>query len=198
VFGALDACLADGGAAVADAFGRLVADVARHGAHNSLVLALLKLAGPGVADTYQGTELVDLSLVDPDNRRPVDYERRRALLRELHDDTADGRKLLVTTRALHARRSHPSPFVGGAYLPIPCDDERVVAFARHDDDEWAVAVASRFPARGVADGPLVLPDGAPREWYDALTDRLVSDVDGALDLGDVLSALPVALLLGSA
>lgn len=189
VYAAVDACLAYGGGA----FGDLVEQVATAGAHNSSVLALLKIAAPGVPDTYQGTELIDLSLVDPDNRRPVDYERRRALLR---DPPSDAGKLVVTTRALHARRARPSLFVGGAYVPVACDDARVVAFARRDGDEWALAIASRFPTRGVADGPLVLPDGAPLEWHDALTDRAVVASDGVLDLGGVLAGLPVALLLG--
>ncbi|HEX4775600.1 MAG TPA: malto-oligosyltrehalose synthase [Acidimicrobiia bacterium] len=189
VYDAVDACLADG----AGAFGDLVEQVATAGAHNSSVLALLKIAAPGVPDTYQGTELIDLSLVDPDNRRPVDYERRRALLR---DPSSDAGKLVVTTRALHARRAHPSLFVGGEYVPVACDDVRVVAFARRAGDEWALAIASRFPTCGVADGPLVLPDRAPLEWHDALTDRAVVASDGVLDLGGVLAALPVALLLG--
>ena len=197
VLAALDACLANGGTAYLAAFGDLVGCVARAGAHNSLVLALLKLAGPGVADTYQGTELIDLSLVDPDNRRPVDFARRRTLLRDASDDP-DGRKLLTTTRALHARREHPALFVGGAYVPLACDDARVIAFARREGDDWAVAIASRFPTRGVADGVLALPERAPREWHDALGDRAVGAVDGALDLADVLATLPVALLLGSA
>ncbi len=105
---------------------------------------LLQLTMPGVADVYQGTEVVDRSLVDPDNRRPVDYGRRSRLLALLDDDRPtlatlaelpaaerlDAEKLLVTSRALRLRRDHPDWFVGGGYLPVATSAGNAIAFGR--------------------------------------------------------------------
>jgi (1->4)-alpha-D-glucan 1-alpha-D-glucosylmutase len=205
VRGAVDACIADDGAVLHACFGDLVERVAFHGAMNSVALVVLKLAGPGVGDTYQGCEVLDLSLVDPDNRRAVDYERRREALQslartpvaELLDEWSDGRlKLLVTTRALAARRKHPELFVGGDYTPLAAvGDERVLAFARHHGDEWAVALVSRFTTRGMPAGTVSLPPGAPTLWRDAITGTTVAARDAALALPAVFADLPVALLL---
>src|SRR5207302_5606337 len=109
--------------------------VSHFGLLNSLAQTLLKIALPGVPDTYQGTEVWDFSLVDPDNRRPVDYARRREMLRDLQVSVAaagprlpelareltatkeDGRiKLYVTYRSLHCRREQPALFTTGEYL----------------------------------------------------------------------------------
>src|SRR5690606_20788846 len=102
-----------------------VEEIIRFGRSNSLSAKLLQLTGPGVPDVYQGTELWDLSLVDPDNRRPVDFVAREKMLRELDADMARGMlpavddsgraKLLVTSRALRLRRDHPELFT--SYLP---------------------------------------------------------------------------------
>ena len=143
--------------------------VAHAGAVNSLAQVLLKIASPGIPDFYQGTELWDLALVDPDNRRPVDFARRRALLAELSERIArgpdalaaladellgawtDGRvKLYVTHRALTFRRQRPELFGLGAYVPIEARGaraEHVVAFARHHERAAAIAVAPRLPVR---------------------------------------------------
>jgi len=105
---------------------------------------LLQLTMPGVADVYQGTEIVDRSLVDPDNRRPVDYGRRSRLLTLLDDDRStlqtlaelpaadrlDAEKLLVTSRALRLRREHPDWFVGGGYVPVATSAGNAIAFGR--------------------------------------------------------------------
>lgn len=202
---AVDSCVADGGAALRRAFGDLVERVAYHGALNALTLTLLRLASPGVADTYQGTELLDLSLVDPDNRRPVDYGRRSdalasvegASVADLREQWVDGRlKLLVLTRSLHARREHPNLFVGGDYVPLDANDDRAVAFARRDGDDWAIALGSRFTIRGTPRGPLELPPDAPRRWRDVITGAVVETRSGSLALEDALRDLPVALLIG--
>ncbi|MGE3268169.1 MAG: malto-oligosyltrehalose synthase [Chloroflexota bacterium] len=150
--------------------------LARAGAVNSLGQALLKLTSPGVPDTYQGNELWDLSLVDPDNRRPVDYRLRRRLLSSLQravtragsdtDDTegalqrltsrlvnhwGDGRiKLYVTWRALRFRREHPELFKHGAYLPLEAEGslaENVCAFAREQADDQIIVAVPRLIAR---------------------------------------------------
>jgi (1->4)-alpha-D-glucan 1-alpha-D-glucosylmutase len=155
----------------------------------------LRATAPGVVDTYQGTELWDLSLVDPDNRRPVDYERRAVLLGELA--SLDPRvamaradegvpKLLALARALHVRRS----VIDGAYEPLAtdgADSDRVIAFARGDH---LVTVAPRFSRRGpLVDVAVDLPPG---RWFNAYTFAAIDG--GRRRVTDVLGAFPVALL----
>lgn len=104
---------------------------------NSLVQVALKYMLPGVPDLYQGAELADLSLVDPDNRRPVDYARRQAMLRA-PDGTFDARKLTLVRDALALRQAHPRLFSDGSYHPLPITGPRagnVLAFARHHGDK---------------------------------------------------------------
>ncbi|HWQ34707.1 MAG TPA: malto-oligosyltrehalose synthase [Blastocatellia bacterium] len=144
-------------------FCEFIAPVVRAGMFNSLSQTLLKIAAPGVPDFYQGTELWDFSLVDPDNRRPVDYELRKRLLASLDSDeqrdqraladellrrSVDGRiKLFVTSRALNYRRANRQLFERGAYVPLTAAGERerhVVAFARSSGGQLVVAVATRF------------------------------------------------------
>jgi (1->4)-alpha-D-glucan 1-alpha-D-glucosylmutase len=146
-----------------DEFQRLTA---RAGVLNSLSQTLLKACAPGVPDFYQGTELWAFTLVDPDNRHPVDYESRRLLLASLRDvgggDVSefaegllerheDGRvKMYVTARALNLRRERAGLFAGGAYVPLGAEGRRagsVVAFARSLDGDAVVAVAGRFFTR---------------------------------------------------
>lgn len=140
--------------------------IAHYGLFNSLSQLLVKIAAPGVVDTYQGTELWDFSLVDPDNRRPVDYEHRRGMLadlkrraetagaklatfaRELVDNKEDGRiKLYTLFRALHCRRGHPGLYATGDYLPAEIDGprcEHAFGFVRRRHDALAVAVVPRL------------------------------------------------------
>ena len=145
------------------------AQIARVGLVNSLSQVVLKVASPGVPDFYQGTELWDLSLVDPDNRRPVDYALRRDALadvsailqrpsqarvpaiRELLARWEDGRvKMLITAAGLRARRELPDLFLEGEYLPLDTDvplPARLVAFARvHRDGRAAIAIAPTLAA----------------------------------------------------
>ncbi len=107
--------------AVLTAVGEFVAHTGEAARVAVLGQKFVQLLMPGVPDVYQGTEVVDLSLVDPDNRRPVDYADRRRRLRALDDGSApadlDDEKLLVVSRALRARRDHPAAFVGGDYSP---------------------------------------------------------------------------------
>jgi (1->4)-alpha-D-glucan 1-alpha-D-glucosylmutase len=167
------------------------AHVAADGRSNSLAQKLIQLTMPGVPDVYQGQELPDFSLVDPDNRRPVDYAARRDTLAALDAGNEVNPKLLVTARALRLRQERPDTFAG-SYAPInaagPASDH-VVAFVRADD---VVTVATRLPAGLRRDGGwrgtrLTLPAGA---WRDVLTGRAT---DGGLD--EMLSTLPVALLV---
>ncbi len=137
----------------------------RAGLLNSLSQTLLKTTAPGVPDFYQGTELWAFTLVDPDNRRPVDYELRRSLLASLQvgegdvsefvggllEQPGDGRvKLYVTTRALNFRRERAALFARGEYVSLRAEGRRaanVVAFARSLDGDACVTVASRFFTR---------------------------------------------------
>ncbi len=140
--------------------------IAYYGALNSLGQVLLKATAPGVPDFYQGSELWDLSLVDPDNRRPVDYARRAALLAALPDperaDAApaladllarweDGRvKLYLTRQALRCRRAYAALFAAGDYQPVPAAGRReahVCAFLRRHGDAAALVVVPRLLAR---------------------------------------------------
>ena len=151
--------------------------IADAGMYSSLAQTLLKIAAPGVPDFYQGTEEWDLSLVDPDNRRPVDYQRfqgdldgvRRALADPTTDlaDLArslvlakeDGRiKLYLIHRALDHRRRRPRLYREGAYVPLQAHGprlEHVVAFGRRLDAETVIAVAPRLVARLHPSGPPV-------------------------------------------
>lgn len=141
--------------------------IGRLGMFNSLSQTLLRLAAPGAPDTYQGTELWDFSLVDPDNRRPVDYagratmlrtlrarieaagSDRRALLKELLETREDGRiKMYVTWLALLSRRAMPGMFSRGDYLPIQATGSRaehVFGFVRKRGTAVAVVLAPRLP-----------------------------------------------------
>src|SRR5204862_8362750 len=145
-------------------FRPLQARVARAGMVNSLAQLVLKLASPGVPDFYQGTELWDLNLVDPDNRRPVDYEKRRQLLaglmdhatpEELLDTRRNGAvKLFVMRRALETRARLRSVFEHGDYVPLETTGTRrdcVFAFARRDGAATAVACVPRLIATLVPD-----------------------------------------------
>ena len=162
---------------------------------------LVQLTMPGVPDVYQGCELVDLSLVDPDNRRAVDFAERRRRLAALDVgenpvDLSD-EKLLVTTSALRLRRDHPEWFTGpGAlYRPLPSSTGNAVAFGRGEGDlVTAVTVATRLPVAlerhgGWGEHSLSLPEG---QWVDRLTGRSLEG--GSVLLGDLLDHLPVALL----
>ncbi|TAK31217.1 MAG: malto-oligosyltrehalose synthase [Chloroflexota bacterium] len=140
--------------------------VAFHGRFNALSQVLLKLTAPGVPDFYQGTELWDYSLVDPDNRRPVDYQLRRPLLaelknhvarheheltalaRELLDDAPDGRiKMYLIYRTLNFRRTHRQLFDTGGYLPLQAKGEKqdhVCAFGRTKGSKEILVVVPRL------------------------------------------------------
>ena len=165
-------------------FAAFLEPVARLGMVSSLGQALLKLTAPGVPDLYQGTELWDLSLVDPDNRRPVDFEARRAALaalraridagdlRSLAQDLVgrwrDGRVKLHTIHgALGSRRRLPALFQAGAYVPLSAvgtHAAHVCAFARHRGREVAVVVIPRLIAR-LTGGGARLPLGE-EVWAD--------------------------------
>lgn len=168
---------------------------------NALSAKLLQLAAPGVPDVYQGSELWNRSLVDPDNRLPVDYDERRAVLEridagELPEVGEDAEaKLLVTTRALRARRDRPELFTRYAALDaVGSAADHVVAF----DRGGAVAIATRLPIRleragGWRDTRVLVP---PARYVDAITGRRLEG--DAVALAEALDRYPVALLLREA
>ncbi|MEJ2723105.1 MAG: malto-oligosyltrehalose synthase [Deltaproteobacteria bacterium] len=196
--------------------------VAHYGVFNALSMAVTKMTFPGMPDFYQGTELWDLNLVDPDNRRPVDFQKReRGLLKirereapglaaELLSEKGDGRvKLFLIYKVLGARNLHGELFQLGSYIPLDIvgsHRNHVVAFARNHGEAWAVTVTPRFLTGLVQeselplgekvweDTALVLPAGAPRRWTDAVTDYGIEG-EGSLLLAQVLKTFPAALLL---
>jgi (1->4)-alpha-D-glucan 1-alpha-D-glucosylmutase len=173
---------------------------------------LVQLTMPGVPDVYQGCELVDLSLVDPDNRRDVDFAVRRARLAHLDAGGAprdlDDEKLLVTTRALRLRRRHPQWFVGAGatYVPLATTTGNVIAFGRgslpegpvSQDPVQAITVTTRLPVAlhrhgGWAEHTVSLPEG---RWHDLLADPARAEVAGGPHrVSDLLAGLPACLLV---
>ncbi len=190
-------------------------DIARLGAINSLAQTVLKLTSPGVPDIYQGNEIWDFSLVDPDNRRPVDYKARAEMLSSLSSKTPeqlvqnwpDGHiKMFVTQRALQFRGEHPDLFRNGDYLPLQAKgpfSECVIAFARRLDRQLVVVIVPRlssrvgFPPIGDRwkDTAIELPEGFPLErWRQVLTGHEFWIKDRAIRMADAFSILPVAIL----
>ena len=197
VLGLADAVLSD--PELTAAIAGFVAKIAPDARVNTLGAKLVQLTMPGVADVYQGCELTGMSLVDPDNRRPVDYQRRQRLLAALQaaPDQAvglDAEKLLVTSRALRLRREHPDWFAG-SYTPLPSEGpaaQHAVAFLRGGH---AVTVVTRLPAGlrrrgGWADTALPLPE---LHWRDVLTG--VRHAGLRPPLSELTRRLPVALLI---
>ena len=162
--------------------------VARAGLWNSLSQVLLKVTAPGIPDFYQGSELWDFSVVDPDNRRPVDYERRASMLADLRraladagldllplvrallDRPADGRiKLYTTMMALHYRRAHRALFQSGEYIPLDGQgsrQEHLCAFARLREEQATVTVVPRLVASLTEDSSR--PPVGSTTWGDTL------------------------------
>lgn len=159
--------------------------IAQYGIYNSLAQLLIKITAPGVPDFYQGTEFWDLNLVDPDNRRPVDYgmrqtvlaslrsagesaQARQALLHDLLTHRADGRiKLWLTTEGLRYRQAHAGLFQQGEYVPLQLfgpKREHLFAFARIHGDQAVVVVVPRL-LTGVIEDPAALPVGE-KVWGD--------------------------------
>jgi (1->4)-alpha-D-glucan 1-alpha-D-glucosylmutase len=154
---------------------------------------LLQLTLPGVPDTYQGCEVVDLSLVDPDNRRPVDYQARRDRLGHLRDQEPrdlDDEKLLVTRKALSVRKELREAYLGD-YQPLLGSSRHLLGFVRGGEVATLVTRAPRRleVAGGWQDATLTLPEGL---WRDELTGFLYGGDENLC--ADVFSRYPVALL----
>ncbi len=159
------------------------------GGRSSLALLVLKLAAPGVPDIYWGNEDWDLSLVDPDNRRPVDFADRA------ERRGGESAKVAATRAGLQLRRRDPELFAHGAYVPIEVAGrhaDRVVAFARVHEGRWALAAVARLTARleEWADTRLALPDAAPDRWDEVLTGSPATDLSAKA----LFTTYPAALL----
>ncbi|HLX37130.1 MAG TPA: hypothetical protein VKR29_04990, partial [Candidatus Binataceae bacterium] len=198
--------------------------IARAGMLNSLAQTLLKITLPGAPDLYQGTELWTLSLVDPDNRRPVDFACRRAMLAKIREgarrdplatlnhlikDMRSGAiKMYLINRALEFRREHQDLFMRGDYVPLNVAGERadhVLAFARTYKDKRAIVMCGRFfmslPAAegqpvdpNAWRGTFVEPEG---NWPASMTDRITGrtiSTDRPIAVDEAFAQLPVALL----
>jgi (1->4)-alpha-D-glucan 1-alpha-D-glucosylmutase len=199
--------------------------VAGYGIFNSLSQVLLKYTAPGVPDTYQGTELWDLSMVDPDNRRPVDYEQRISFLKdikekkqtdslklidELFSSKEDGRiKLFLTHKVLQARKENLEVFQKGEYLPLEVSGkfkEHIVAFARSFGDTIAIAIAPRFLTKLVQPGEYPVGEQVwadtqlqlPQGSQSSWRDAITEQTisgSGAIAIGQILQHFSVALLV---
>jgi (1->4)-alpha-D-glucan 1-alpha-D-glucosylmutase len=197
---------------VAD-FRKLLERVEFYGAINALAQLLLKATAPGVPDFYQGTVGWNLSLVDPDNRRPFPFPQLTdfgATPPQLLERWRDGRiKVFATEGAVAFRKANHELFASGEYLPLETRGRRpshVVAFARRLGDEWCIVVVPRLSARlsvtvrpplGIrawGDTEIVLPEGAPARWRRVLAGGRVVARDGRLAMARVLENFPVALL----
>jgi malto-oligosyltrehalose synthase/malto-oligosyltrehalose trehalohydrolase len=192
-------------ARVADVLLRVLDVVAGPGRSNALAAKLLDLTVPGVPDLYQGSELWELSLVDPDNRRPVDFSVRAGLLATVRTgarpalssgvDDDGAAKLLLCHQALTLRRDHPDLFTG--YAPLEAQGPaagHLVGF----DRGGAISLATRLPVGLAAAGGwrgtwIRLPEG---RWRDLVSGhRVLADEQGGVLLADVLAQYPVALLV---
>lgn len=208
------ALLAPAGAPLREALAQAAAALAPAGALNSLVQTTLRLSVPGVPDLYQGSEGWDLSLVDPDNRRPVDYALRQAWL---HDDTAapallrdwhSGHiKAWLTARLLQLRGAHPALFAHGGYRPLQAQGphaQHVLGFVREHAGETLVVAVPRLSA---AAQPLeaAAPLRAQLDWHNTfltlpaaqyrhvLSGRELA-ASAPMPVADLLADFPVAVL----
>jgi (1->4)-alpha-D-glucan 1-alpha-D-glucosylmutase len=195
--------------------------IARLGVRNSLVQTALKLTLPGMPDIYQGAELWDLSLVDPDNRRPVDYRERIELLEEVAalleqnrrtavldmlEDWRDGRvKLAVIATLLAHRHDRPKLFAQGGYEPLIVTGARadqICAFARCHGEDALVVAAARFQAHCEAERDWIgteipWPQAASSEthWRDLFSGRVVERRGEGVSVETVLGGMPAAVLV---
>jgi (1->4)-alpha-D-glucan 1-alpha-D-glucosylmutase len=185
-----------------DSFRRFQRRVAFHGFLSSLAQVVLKACSPGLPDFYQGSELWDFSLVDPDNRRPVDYEQRAASLRNLPSPGVllrkwtDGRvKLFVTARSLATRARHVDAFNSSDYRAIETGTPNAIAFTRGD----VLVVVPRLTTRLTRVPRLPLGEvwgdhaiDVAGRWRNTFTDEIVEG--SRLTLKDVFATFPVAIL----
>ena len=194
--------------------------IAEYGIYNSLSQVLIKNTAPGVPDLYQGAELWELSLVDPDNRRPVDYQKRREflediktrssqdileLIKELITTKENGKiKLFLTHQLLNARKKYSELFLNGDYQEIEVIGEHqdsIIAFSRNYRDKTVVAIAPRFLTKIIKPGQLPLGMEvwsdtslklANNNWHNLIDGQTIA---GDTAVGKILQNFPVALLV---
>jgi (1->4)-alpha-D-glucan 1-alpha-D-glucosylmutase len=190
-------------------------EIARLGAINSLTQLTLKLTSPGIPDIYQGNEIWDYSLVDPDNRRPVDYRQRREMLAalpaatpdELMRSWPDGRiKMFLTQRMLQFRREHADLFQSGEYSPLIATGtfaECCISFVRKLAGKWIVVIAPRLTSRVVfppvgerwQDTSIELAEALSLEnAHDLFICRAIHHEDRKVSVSDAMSVLPFAVI----
>ncbi len=206
-------------------FSHFAETIAFHGALNSLSQLVVKVGSPGVPDFYQGSELWDLRLVDPDNRQPIDFELRHSFVKAIQshpDEIAaslsswkdGGLKLRVMRAALACRKKYAELFLNGKFHPVAVRGlhaESVFAFARSLGNLWALIVVpritsrvSRAPAMPLGskawkDTQLVVPADAPTNWKDVIGEKACSavrdDDTNVMLAADVFHSLPVGMLI---
>ena len=217
----LDQIFADG-TKFKSSFQTFARQVSFYGMLYSLCQTLLKITAPGIPDIYQGCELWDLSMVDPDNRRPVDFELRKSYLKELQETTENGMenalnsmlqswpdgkvKMYVTWRALQFRKANTSLFTEGEYLPLKLEgNPNVLAFAWHLESQWCLVILPLetvkltepeiFPLGKETwqNEMLTLPAHAPKTWKNIFTDQTLTG-ENKLALADIFEQFPIACL----
>ncbi|HEY4288554.1 MAG TPA: malto-oligosyltrehalose synthase [Puia sp.] len=180
----------------------------------SLSLLLIKLTAPGVPDIYQGAELWEISLVDPDNRRSVDYALRSGILRQIIAEEEKGpdavydflrvhrdkgvEKLFTLYRTLNFRKLHPRLFAEGEYIPVAVEGP-LLAYIRRLDTDWVLVVVPliRYKQALPTTITLKLPEGGPARWTHVLTDAVFAGRGENVVLEELWEQWPVALLSGT-
>lgn len=182
----------------------------------SLVQTVIKLTAPGIPDIYQGSELWDFSFVDPDNRRPVDYAKRRQMLAQITEKEKEGNpslisfvnenwregyeKMLVTHKLLHYRRNDPTLFTEGEYSPIPINsgETEAIAYSRRYDGKQIAVIAplnivSRYANKKTLDKSYAGNIELPGHWRNIFTGETFTS-SSQLALQEILQSFPVAVL----
>ena len=210
----------DPGHSFLSSFVPFVKTVCEHAMVYTLSQTLIKLTAPGIPDIYQGCELWDLSFVDPDNRRPVDYERRMEFLFQLVVREEKGmaavfeylkehresgiEKLFLTWKTLHLRRTYPELFTTGEYIPMSVTGTEIkaAAYMRTDRQHWVMVI---FPLGLVKhemdeahpdDQFVVLPEDAPRKWINIFTGETL-EVPNQIALAQAFDVFPVAAFISA-
>lgn len=198
--------------------------VAHYGVFNSLSQTLLKITSPGVPDFYQGAELWDFNLVDPDNRRPVDFMKRKKYLREIKEREKENlpgliRDLLLTKesgqiklfliyRSLKAKAEYPDLFIRGDYLPLKAEGkykDHILSFSRNMEDISVIIIVPRFIVSLIKENELPLGEkfwedtrisfpGDRDHWKDTFTEQVYKNREGIGLIGQIFKDFPAALL----
>lgn len=209
----------EGSGPFVESFGPFFKKVADYGILNALAQATIKFTAPGVPDVYQGTELWDLSLVDPDNRRPVDYEKRSAWLAEIKEGTAmeqlwesryGGKiKLWLQYLLLQDRKNNPDDYKTAAYLPLEVKGkyaDHILAYARKGPQTWTIVVVPLHIAAiceseksdlfsiNWKNTRIEVPAGAPEAWSHLFSQEKGKVKGSVIKIEEIFKALPLAVL----